>query len=457
MLPDNLRAYIDRRREANLAALMELVRFPSVSSQSARNADSLACAERLAGILRGLGFAAELHPWRAHPVLIAHNTSAGAGAPTVLVYGHYDVQPPEPLEQWTSPPFEPTIRDGALYARGASDDKGQLYAHLAAMDAIIATAGRLPVNIVLLAEGEEEIGSPELERFIVDHAAELRADFAVISDSDFFRRGVPTLCYGLRGLVYVELTLTGPSGDLHSGLHGGVVVNPLNALARMVAAMHDENGRVALPGFYDDVLPLDPAERALWDKLPFDEREYAAALGVEPVGGERGVDLLTRRWARPTLDCNGIVGGYQGEGSKTVIPARATAKISMRLVERQRPERVVECFKRFVAESTPAGVTASVKTFAEARPVLTPIDSPAVAAARAAMTEAFGGEVAMVRNGASVPITELFQRILGVDPILMGFGLPTDNLHAPNEHFELDQFYRGIVAAAAMMNNLAKR
>jgi len=458
MLPEKITAYLADQRDRQLAELVDLLRFPSVSSQSDHEADCLACAEHLAGCLRGLGLTAELRPWRRHPVLIARSTDAIApDGPTVLIYGHYDVQPPEPLDAWTTPPFDPRVRDGAVYARGASDDKGQLFAHLKALEAFLAARGRLPVRVVVLFEGEEEIGSPDLERFVADHADELRADCAVVTDSQFFAPGVPTITYGLRGLVYVELAVTGPAADLHSGTHGGAVVNPLNALARLIAAMHDDRGRVALPGFYDDVVPLTDDERDAWDALPFDEAAYARSLGVEPVGGEAGLPLLERRWARPTLDCHGVVGGYAGEGAKTVLPASATAKISMRLVPHQRPEKVLAAFGRFCAERAPAGVEAKVTALTQARPVLVPIDSPAVAAAADALREAFDAAPAMVRNGASVPVTELIQRILGVEPVVTGFGLPDDNLHAPDEHFRLDQFYRGIAASAACLLNLRTR
>jgi len=456
MLPKEITDYLAANRSRHMEELFELLRYPSVSSQSERKADSLACAERVAGHLRDLGFEAELRPWRQRPVLIARSRAAAGSDRTVLLYGHYDVQPPEPLEQWDSPPFEPTIRDGAIYARGANDDKGQFFAHVKAVEAFVRAGGGLPLNVVFLIEGEEEIGSPELEKFVADNAADLRADYAVVSDSEFFAAGVPSITYGLRGLAYLELTLTGPAGDLHSGLHGGPVVNPLNALARMIAAMHDEAGRVTLGGFYDDVLPLTETEREAWAKLPFDESAYAATIGADLAGGEAGRSVLERRWARPTLDVNGIVGGYQGEGAKTVIPSAATAKVSMRLVPNQRPEKVVAAFRKWVAENTPAGVRAEVKVSAEARPVLVGPEIPAMAAAREALAEAFGGEVAMIRNGASVPITELIQRVLGVEPILMGFGLPDDNLHAPNEHFAVEQFERGTVASAAMLYNLAR-
>jgi acetylornithine deacetylase/succinyl-diaminopimelate desuccinylase-like protein len=456
MLPKAVTDYLAEHRDERVEQLLELLRFPSVSSQGGREGDCLACVERIAEHLRGLGFKTELRPWRRHPILLARRRGPASPSRTVLLYGHYDVQPPEPLEQWETPPFEPAIRDGCIYARGASDDKGQLFAHIKAVEALVRTQGAPPLDVVFFVEGEEEIGSPELEQFVTAASEELRSDYAIVSDSDFFGPGLPTITYGLRGLAYLELTLAGPREDLHSGVHGGAVVNPLNALARMVAGMHDPAGRVTLPGFYDDVVDLTEAEREAWAALPFDEAEYAAALGTRPVGGERGRPLLERRWARPTLDCNGIVGGYQGEGAKTVIPAAATAKISMRLVPNQRPEKIVESFRAFVAAHTPAGIRASVAVSAEARPVLVPSEGPAMTAAKEALKEAFAADVALVRNGASVPITELIQRVLKVVPILMGFGLPDDNLHAPNERFRLEQFHGGVVASAAMLHNLAE-
>ena len=455
MLPKTLTSYLASHRDQHLAELFEVLRFPSVSSQGQYDADCLACVEHVAAHLRALGFSAELRPWRKHPVLIARWQGPVACERTVLLYGHYDVQPPDPLELWESPPFEPTVREGAIYARGANDNKGQFFAHIKALEAFIRTEGKLPLNVIFLMEGEEEVGSPDLEQFIASHADQLRADYCVVSDSEFFADGLPTITYGLRGLAYVELTLTGPGEDLHSGLHGGAVVNPLNALAGMIAKMHDADGRVTLPGFYDDVAEVPPQEQQAWRALPFDQAEYAATMATDLVGGEQGRDVLERRWARPTLDVNGIVGGYQDEGSKTVIPSAGTAKISMRLVPDQRPERIVAAFEQFVAENLPAGVRSSLQVNAEARPVLVPLDSPAMDAGKRALREAFGGDVALVRCGASVPITELIQRVLGVDPILMGFGLPDDNLHAPNERFRLGQFYGGIVAAAAMLSNLA--
>ncbi|MDY7009349.1 MAG: dipeptidase [Planctomycetota bacterium] len=457
MLSKKIIEYLASHRQEHLEQLSELLRFPSVSSQSAHEADGLACAEHIAGHLRGLGFLAELRPWRKHPILLARSTPdiAEKSAPTVLIYAHYDVQPPDPVDLWTSPPFEPTVRDDAIYARGASDDKGLMMSCINGCEAFIRTAGRLPTNVLFFVEGEEEMGSPDLEDFVTSAADDLKSDYALVMDLGFFAPGVPTILTGLRGLVYLELTLTGPSADLHSGQHGGAVVNPINALAGMISAMHDKSGKVTLPGFYDDVIEPDRSELDQWESLPFDEGRYIKEVGVEPVGGELDRSVLERRWSRPTLDCNGIIGGYQGEGAKTVLPAKATAKISMRLVPNQRPDKVLSSFDKFVSDNTPAGVRASVEVSSRSRPVVVPPESPAITAVKDAMLEAFGAETAIARAGGSVPIAELIQRVLKVDPIVTGFALPDDNIHSPNEHLQLEQFHTGAVATAAMLNNLA--
>jgi len=455
MLPPAVRDYLRDHRREHLEALFELLRFPSIANVHSDDDPLLRCAEWLARRLEGLGLAAEILPTAGRPCVFAE-ARVDPAAPTLLVYGHYDVQPPEPLERWDSPPFEPIVRGGCIYARGANDDKGQLFAHLMAVEAWQRAGGGLPVNLKVLAEGEEEIGSPNIEAFFAAEADRLRADAAVISDSEFFAPGLPSITYALRGLVYVEVEMAGPACDLHSGLHGGVVANPANALARLVGALHDEAGRVTLEGYYDDVVPLGDAERRRWAALPFDEAAYAAGLGVEALGGgERGYTVLERRWARPTLDCNGIVAGHTAAGAKTIIPASARAKLSLRLVPRQDPDRVLESLRRFVRAHTPPGLRSELTAHASARPVLLPTDTPAAAAARAALKEAFGAEPAFIRCGASVPITEQIQRILQLDAVLMGFGLPDDNLHAPNERFRLDQLHRGALAAAALMGNLA--
>jgi acetylornithine deacetylase/succinyl-diaminopimelate desuccinylase-like protein len=454
MLAQTVTQYLRDNRRRHLAELFELLRLPSVA-----NTEPHACrltAEWLVQRLRRCGLQARTVSTAGQPNVLA-SLHVGDDLPTLLIYGHYDVQPPDPLEQWQSPPFEPVVRDGAIWARGANDDKGQLYAHIMAVEAWQQAGGGVPVNLRVLIEGQEEVGSPDMEPFLADHAEELSADAAVISDSEFFAENLPSITCSLRGLAYVEVTFLGPSADIHSGLHGGAVTNPINALARLLAGMHDNAGRVTLPGFYDDVLPLTEAERKGWEALPFDPGEYARGLGVEALGGgEAGFSVLERRWARPTLDANGIVGGYTGAGSKTIIPAEASVKISMRLVPDQDPVRIVEGFRQHVAEHTPPGIRAEVKLNAGARPVMIRPESPAMEAGKAALAEAFGPAPALVRCGASVPITELFQRLLGLDAVLMGFGLPGDNLHSPNEHYNLEQFYRGAIASAAMMGNVSR-
>jgi len=452
MLPESVKKYLDSHRDEHLAKLMELVRFPTIANS--RPDACRACAEWLVAHLEGLGLTARLVESQGPPNVLAR-AHVDDDAPTLLVYGHYDVQPPEPLAEWHSDPFEPVVRQGHLVGRGASDDKGQLLAHLAAVEAWQRAGGGLPVNVKVMIEGEEEIGSPHMEPFLADHAEALAADAAVISDGEFFADGVPSITYSLRGLAYVEVLLRGPGADIHSGLHGGAVTNPINALAALVAAMHDEKGRVTIEGFYDDVLPLPQEEREAWRTLPADEAHYAASLGLTELGGgERGYSALERRWSRPTLDCNGVVGGYTGEGAKTIIPACASVKVSMRLVPAQDPARIVAAFKRFVKARTPPGITAEVKVNAEARPVLLGQQSPSMDAGRAALAEAFGRPAAMIRCGASVPITELIQRLLGLDAVLLGLGLPDDKVHSPNERFRLTQFYRGAVMSAAFMGNL---
>lgn len=454
MLPEAVLSYLSQHRDRHLDQLMELLRLPSVANVSAEPDGCSQAAEWLARCAGGLGMDARVVATAGKPAVLA-TAHVGADRPTVLIYAHYDVQPPEPLDKWDSPPFAPQVRDGCLWARGASDDKGQLFAHLMAIEAWQRAGGGLPVNVKCFFEGEEEIGSPNVEPFVAEHRDELSADAAVISDSAFFADGVPSITYSLRGLVYLELTVTGPAVDIHSGTHGGAVANPINALARILAAAHDGEGRVTLPGFYDDVTELTQDERRDWALLGFDERAYAASLGLDELGGgERACGALERRWARPTLDCNGIVGGYTAAGSKTIIPARASAKLSMRLVPNQDPDRVVAGFREFLAGHVPPGVEASFAVRARARPVMLDRHSPAMAAARRACAEAFGREPVMVRCGASVPVAEVFQQVLALDAVVMGFGLPDDNLHSPNEHFRLEHLWRGSAAAAALMHNL---
>jgi len=456
MLPEDIKAYLQAHRREHLEAFFELLRFPSVANLGGPDDPCRRCSQWLAERLSACGLSTEIFPTEGKPCIVGH-VHVADDLPTVLIYGHYDVQPPDPLEAWQSDPFDPVVRDNFVYARGASDDKGQLFTHLMALEAWRSVVGHPPVNVKVLLEGEEEIGSPHLDPFVAANAERLSADAAVFSDAEFFAPDLPSITYAVRGLVYLELTVRGPSEDLHSGLHGGAVVNPLNALATMIARMHDGLGRVTIPGFYDDVASLSDEERKAWKTLPFDAEQYASSLGVSSAaGGERNYSVLERRWARPTLDCHGIVGGYVEPGAKTVIPSHAAAKLSMRLVPHQRPEDIVEGFRYFVSSQTPEGTQAEISVQAMTRSLLLAPELPVIAAVREALYEAFGRPPAMIRCGGSLPILESIRRVLGLDPVLMGFALPGDRVHAPNERFRLDQLWRGSLAAAAILSNLAE-
>ncbi|MCK4275753.1 MAG: dipeptidase [Phycisphaerae bacterium] len=455
MLGKPVADYLQTHRDEHLSKFFELLRFASVANIKGKPDQCHLAAEWLAGVLAEIGFDAVVLPAAGKPNVIA-SLHVDDKLPTVLIYGHYDVQPADPLDLWESDPFEPTVRNGAVFARGASDNKGSHFAYIMATEASLRGGGNLPVNVKFFLEGEEEIGSPNLEPFVKEHAEKLSADLAVISDSGFFADDVPSITYALRGLAYFQVTFNAQANDAHSGMWGGVLPNPINALARMIAAMQDETGRIMLPGFYDDVSELSDEERQAWAKLPFDEKATAAALGAKAfTGGETGYSLLERRWARPTLDCNGIVAGYTDRGAKTIIPAQAGVKISTRLVANQDPGRIADGFKQFVADHTPEGMTSTVEVLTSARPLLLSTDSPAMGAAKAAVQEGFGKAPAMVRTGASVPAVEIMHRLVGLDAILIGFGSPSDNVHAPNERFQLDRLWRGSVTAAAFLQNIA--
>lgn len=456
MLDQAVLQHLQGNRDRQLEKLFELLSIAGIASRN--DGQCQRAAQWLADYLQQeLGFQARIAETQGQPNVLGECIKSD-DAPTVLIYGHYDVQPPDPLELWDTGPFEPAIRNGYIYARGANDDKGQLFAHLMAIKSWQQAGGGLPVNVKVFFEGEEEIGSPNLEPFVAAHAKDLSADAALVSDSAFFAKDVPSITYALRGLVYIELTLRGPSRDVHSGQYGGAVANPLNALARIISQMHDDSGRVTIPGFYDDVNDLTQQEFDSWQKLPFNENAFASELGLHALaGGEDGYSALERLWARPTLDCNGIIGGYTAPGPKTVIPSTALAKISMRLVPSQNPEHIVRQIEEFLSRHTPSGMQAELSVMTKARPVLLQTDSPAMSAAKAAYAEGFGQEPALIRCGASVPVTELIQRLLGIDAVLMGFGLPDDRLHSPNERFALDQLYGGAIASAAFMQNFAGR
>jgi len=452
-------ATIDHRRDASLAQLKEFLAIPSVSTQPAHKGDMLKCAAWLSDQLREAGFAVRVEATPGHPIVLAKNEHK-PGRPTVLIYGHYDVQPPEPLDLWQSPPFEPTVRKteagaDAVYARGAVDDKGQVWAHVEALTAWQAHGG-LPVNVTLLIEGEEEIGSEHLEAFVRQHQAELAADIAVVSDTSQFADGLPAITYGLRGLCYAEVTITGPSHDLHSGLYGGAVPNPANVLCSFLASLHHPDGRVNLPGFYVDVVPLTEQERATWRQLPFAEADFAASVGIPAGSGEAGYSSLERKWGRPTCDVNGLTAGYQGVGAKTVIASVASAKVSMRLVPNQDPAKIQAAFEKALGDRLPANVRHAVQWFGASAPVLVPIDSRPTKLAAEALAIGFEKPSTFMREGGSIPVVGLLKRALNLDALLVGFGLPDDRVHSPNEKFNLSALHGGTRTAAALYAKLAE-
>jgi acetylornithine deacetylase/succinyl-diaminopimelate desuccinylase-like protein len=446
-------AELQSRQQAALEGLSAFLRIPSVSTRPEQAQDCARCARWLADQLADCGLEARVLPTAGHPVVLARNARQ-PGRPTVLLYGHYDVQPPEPLEAWVSPPFEPAVRDGALYARGAADDKGQVWCHLEALRAWQRHGGLL-VNLVALIEGEEEIGSVHLADFLREHRAELAADIAVVSDTNQFARGVPSITTGLRGLVYTEVTVTGPGHDLHSGLFGGAVPNPANILCEVLGTLHDRDGRVNIPGFYDEVEPLTAAERQAWARLPFDEAAFLRELGLTAGMGEAGYSTLERRWGRPTCDINGLTSGYQGPGAKTIIPASASAKVSMRLVPRQDPAKIAAAFEQAIRSRLPAGVDVAFRNFGLAPAVVVPADSPAMRLAAEAVELGFGAAPVLMREGGSIPVVGQIKSILGIDTLLVGFSLPDDRIHSPNEKFDLAALLGGMRTAGALYGKLA--
>ena len=435
--------------------LFDLLRIPSVSARSEHAADVRRTAEWLRDSLAKVGLEASIHPTSGHPIVLGEWRGA-PGAPTILVYGHYDVQPAEPLELWESPPFEPTVRDGRIYARGSVDDKGQLFLHVKALEAHLAVRGKLPVNVILLAEGEEEVGSENLEQFIAANAKHLAADAVVISDTSMFGPGQPSILSSLRGIAYFQINVTGPTVDLHSGSYGGAVVNPATALARIIATFHDENHQIAIPGFYDAVRDWGDDARAAIRRLPFDEPEFQHETGAPALDGEKGYSTLERIWTRPTCEVNGLLSGYTGEGAKTVLPSKAMAKVSCRLVPDQQPETIGKLMEAHVRRVAPKGVTVAVEHLHGGRPWRAELDGPVFEAARRALTAAFGREPVIVGEGGSIPVVGDFQRILGTPVLLMGFGLPGENAHAPNEWISDENFVKGAKAVAAFWDELAK-
>ncbi len=445
-----------KEQQQYLDELVEFLKMPSISTMSEHSGDIRQAAEWLVTDLRSYGFDARLYETDGHPIVYGEWLRAGTEAPTVLVYGHYDVQPVDPIHEWNTPPFEPTVRDGNLYARGASDDKGQVFVHMKAAQSILAAEGALPVNLKFIIEGEEESGSPNLRPFITSHTELLAADIVLVSDTHSKSLEQPTIVYALRGMSYMELEVRGARADLHSGSFGGMIHNPAQALCEIVSSLHDENGAITVPGFYDSVQFLDEEERDELNKLPYTEADLIRATGVPSAWGEPEYRLHERTGARPTLEVNGLVSGWTGEGAKTVLPAKALAKISCRLVADQNPHEIYRLVSDYVAAITPPTVTSEVRLLHTGHGAITDRHSPAMAAAVAAYEEGWGATPIFTREGGSIPVVADFQNYLKAPVVLMGFGLPDDGLHAPNEKFTLECFWRGIATSISFMKNVAQ-
>ena len=452
----DVKAYIQQEMARFQDELFDFLRIPSISARSEHSTDIRGAAGWVRDRLSEAGLEATVMETPGHPVVLGEWRGAGPDAPTVLIYGHYDVQPAEPLEEWISPAFEPTVRDGNLYARGASDDKGQLFIHIKALEAQLKGTGGLPVNVVVLAEGEEEIGSPSLVPFVTEHRERLGCDAVVISDSSMFDQGLPSLLFSLRGLAYFEIHVQGPASDLHSGTYGGSVVNPGNTLARLLASLMDEKGRITIPGFYDDVMEWDLDTREAIHALPFDLDGFVKEVGAPGLNGEQGYSLLERLWIRPTCDVNGILCGYTGEGAKTVLPARAMAKVSFRLVPNQSPQRVRELLVAHLKTVSPSEVTVQVEELHGGRPWKAQLEGIYFEAARRALESAFETPPVLTGEGGSIPIVVDFQEILKAPVLLMGFAPPGANMHAPNEWIPLENFQKGVLAAAQFYEELER-
>jgi acetylornithine deacetylase/succinyl-diaminopimelate desuccinylase-like protein len=447
--------YINVNRDRYVDELKQYLAIPSISALPEHAGDTRRAAEWTAEALRNAGMQnVSLMETPGNPVVYGDWLGA-PGKPTILFYGHYDVQPVDPVNLWTTPPFEATVRDGEIYARGAADDKGQVFMHIKAVEAFMKQAGSLPMNIKFFIEGEEEVGSVHLDQFVRDHKQELAADVVVISDSPMFDRGVPSICYGLRGLAYFQIDLRGSRSDLHSGSFGGAVANPAMVLAQILAQMKDRSGRIKIPGFYDDVRELSEAERAEWRKLPFNETKYRKELGAPKLFGETGFSTLERVWARPTFEVNGLLSGFTGEGAKTVLPAIAMAKVSMRLVPDQRPDKVAQLFEDYLKKVAPKTVEVKLTRMHGGKPWMAEFDNKYVRAAGRAIEQGFGQPPVFNREGGSIPVVSTFQEELGVPSVLFGVGLPDENAHAPDEKLDLGNFHNGIIASAYLYQEIA--
>jgi acetylornithine deacetylase/succinyl-diaminopimelate desuccinylase-like protein len=434
--------------------LFEFLRIPSVSARSEHNGDTRKAASWLAAQMRGAGLEAEVLETAGHPVVLGEWRKAGPAAPTILIYGHYDVQPAEPLAEWTSPPFEPDVRDGRIYARGSADDKGQVFMHVKAMEAHLKANGKLPVNVIMLAEGEEEVGSPNLVSFVEKHRERLACNAVVISDSAMFDEGVPSLLFSLRGLAYFEIHVEAARSDLHSGAYGGAVPNPAKVLANIISSFHDKNGRVAVAGFYDDVVDWDAETRESIRRLPFDEAEFRRGVDVPALDGETGYSVLERLWIRPTCEVNGLLSGYTGEGAKTVLPARAMAKVSFRLVPDQNPARVKELVQAHLDRVAPKSVRVRMVELHGGLPWRADPGGPLFDAAAKALMDVFGQAPVLTGEGGSIPIVSDFERLLGAPVLLVGFALPGANMHAPDEWLSVENFEKGTLALARLYEEL---
>ncbi|MEP6783366.1 MAG: dipeptidase [Acidobacteriota bacterium] len=451
---DKVVDFINVNRDRYIDEMKRYLAIPSISALPEHKGDVRKCAEWTRDEMQRIGLQnSRLEETPGHPVVYAEWLGA-PGAPTILFYGHYDVQPVDPLHLWTSPPFEATVRDGEIYARGSADDKGQVFMHFKAVEAHLKQNGKLPVNMKFLIEGEEEVGSANLDNFIKAHKDQLKADVVVISDSPMFDRGIPSICYGLRGLAYFQIDLRGSKSDLHSGSFGGAVANPAMVLAQVLSQMKDRSGRVKIDGFYDDVVDLRPEERAEWEKLPFNEKKYKAELGAPKLFGETGYSTLERVWARPTFEVNGLLSGFTGEGAKTVLPAVAMAKVSMRLVPNQDPKKIGDLFEEYVKKVTPKTVELAITRMHGGKPWMTAFDNPYVQAAGRAIELGFGQRPVFNREGGSIPVVSTFQEELGVPCVLFGVGLPDENAHAPDEKLDLANFHGGVIASAYLYKEI---
>jgi len=447
--------YLKEHEAESLEQLKELLRIPSISAHSDHKDDVRRCGQWIVDYLNNLGIESQLRETGGHPLVYGHY-HASDDAPTVIIYGHYDVQPVDPLDLWNSEPFEPAEKNGYIIARGATDDKGRMFAHLKGAEAYLKTIGKIPVNIKYMIEGEEETAAENLAKFIENNRELYSGDIVLVSDGSMYGRDLPAINYGLRGIAFVEVTVTGPNRDLHSGSYGGAVANPINVLCKMIGRLHDDNGRVTIDGFYDDVYEMTGWEKEQLAKLPFDEKEYLKSTGAPKLWGDKEYTPLERTTSRPTLDCNGITGGYQGEGGKTIIPSWASTKITMRLVPNQKPGDICDKIEAYLRKICPDTVTLDVFKHGGARPVLVPTDGPWLKAGARAIKTAFNTEPFFTKEGGSIPVVESFKSILGLDTLLIGFGQHDDNAHSPNERLLIKDFHRGCRTSAALFDELSK-